>query len=77
MINPLALINDFLSQDNLRANLKSYTREELENWIGDTYSSTSDYRLNLTLSVDCLIAAGIGRKAEQGQTVYCSATGND
>lgn len=83
-INPLPIIADWLDSFPYH-DCSDMSREDLVQWLNrnslrnGNYSRRLVYNLEddhaVELAVDCLIAAGIGREAEQGQTVYCQASG--
>ncbi len=69
-INILPLIAEWISEHpKLAPQAHQLQRRHILQWLqGRIPSSQAD------LAADCLIAAGIGREAEQQGTVYCSCS---
>ncbi len=66
-MNPLPLINDYLSQ-HPNGRYAEVTRANLLAWL-----TARNHVGDIQLAADVMIAAGIGRQQEQTATVHCHA----
>ena len=73
MVNILPIINQWLSE-NFKNGKLDVSRKELTAWVIIEVNlrglNCLENGKKVSLIVDCLIAAGIGREAEQNATVY-------